>query len=134
MGNQLAVAMASALSLPEQELVEVPVESVNFKYQKFLREDGHIAVLYAPGFGAGWWTWNTEYLGLLFDADIVQAVLDKDFDRIPWLVNNRYPGAYLGGMEDLEVGWVPSGGKFEIREYDGSESLRLADEIPWHIA
>lgn len=133
MGNQLAVAMTSALSLPEQALVEAPVEPQSFKYQKLLQDD-HIGVLYSPGYGAGWWTWNRQYTGLLFDADIVLAVLDKDFDRIPWLVNNRYPDAYLGGMEDLVVRWVPVGAKFEILEYDGSESLHLADEKPWHIA
>lgn len=45
------------------------------KYEKYIREDGKIAALYSPGFGAGWYSWNTQHEGLVFDAEIVRAVM-----------------------------------------------------------
>jgi len=38
---------------------------------------------------------------------------------------------YLGGLEDLEVKWLPIGTKFRIDEYDGSESIELLGDIDW---
>ena len=35
----------------------------------------------------------------------------------------EYPGAYLGGVDDLIVEWVQEGTQYEITEYDGNESL-----------
>ncbi len=31
-----------------------------------LSQDGKVAVLYSPGFGAGWYTWNTDAPEILF--------------------------------------------------------------------
>ena len=90
-----------------------------------LERDGNVAVLYSPAFGAGWYTWNREYEGLLFDKDIVEAVLAKDFDKAAKLAELKYPGVYTGGAEDLEVEWVPRGSRFEVNDYDGSESVRV---------
>ena len=39
--------------------------------------DGKVAVLYSPGFGAGWSTWNSHNPDLLFDSIIVDFVLNK---------------------------------------------------------
>ena len=36
----------------------------NIPYEKYYDSDGNVAVLYSPGFGAGWYTWNTDYEGL----------------------------------------------------------------------
>jgi hypothetical protein len=35
---------------------------------------------------------------------------------------------YSGGVQDLKVAWIPEGTKFQITEYDGSESIELLDE------
>ena len=90
-----------------------------------LERDGMIAVLVSPGFGAGWYSWNPDYQGLLFDKEIVEAVLAKDRAKAIAIAERKYPGCYTGGGEDLVVNWVAKGTKFEIHEYDGSESLRI---------
>ena len=50
---------------------------------KYIR-DGEVAVLYSPGYGAGWSTWaeGSEREQLLYDPDIVQLVLDRNSDVI----------------------------------------------------
>ena len=99
--------------------------------------DGKVAVLYSPGFGAGWSTWNTLLPELLFDSVIVDFVLNKPEN---WLQGIEaycelvYPGAYTGGSSDLEVMWIPAGSQFLVEEYDGSESVVLMDEMKWIVA
>jgi len=101
-----------------------------------LERNGMVAVLYSPGYGAGWSTWADEGQAefVLFDSEVVQAVLDKDLDRAKTIVSNKYPNFYMGGLSDLVVGWVPKGQAFEITEYDGSESLRIIGETSFLIA
>jgi hypothetical protein len=107
-------------------------------------KDGKVAVLYSPGFGAGWSTWNMYPEGrdsplseLLFDSVIVDFVLNKPEN---WLQGIEayceliYPGAYTGGASDLEVMWIPAGSQFLVEEYDGSESVVLSDEMKWIVA
>lgn len=98
--------------------------------------NGMVAVLVSPGFGAGWSTWNSEHRDLLlFDPEIVQAVLDGDKKRAATLAKEKTNGdVYTGGADDLEVQWVPQGAVFEIHEYDGSESLQMRDREGWVVA
>jgi hypothetical protein len=91
-------------------------------YEKYIK-DGLVAVLYSPGFGAGWYTWNTKYEGLVFDKEIVEAVLADNLNLVTEICERKYPDAYLGGARDLTVAWLDEGTLFEIREYDGSESI-----------
>jgi hypothetical protein len=39
-----------------------------------LIRDGLVAVLYSPGFGAGWYSWNSEHPEILFDPALVELV------------------------------------------------------------
>lgn len=92
-----------------------------------LVRDGKVAVLYSPGFGAGWSTWirgeNEEKV--LFDPDIAAAVLDEDYFLAQRIAEERYPEECLLGLDGLTVAWVPQGAQFEITEYDGSEGLHI---------
>lgn len=98
-------------------------------FEKYER-DGLVAVLYSPGFGAGWYTWNRDSgQGMIFDRELVQAVLDGDRDRAMEIAKSKYPDAYLGGGKDLEITWLPIGTKFYINEYDGSESIKLIEDL-----
>lgn len=36
---------------------------------------------------------------------------------------------YDGGMDDLEIEWLPVGTRFKINEYDGKESLETLDDL-----
>lgn len=96
------------------------------EYEK-LERDGTIAVLYSPGFGAGWSTWNTQplYRGLLFDREIAEFVLANDLGAAISLARKKYPGAYIDGGRTLRVEWVPKGERFMVREYDGAERVEI---------
>lgn len=102
-----------------------------------IEKDGNIAVLFAPGFGAGWSTWNDDQYRemLTMDADIVQAVLDGDRQKaadiatkkIKEITNDSEKYICVLGAGDLEVFWIPKGSLFEISEYDGAEGVRIIE-------
>lgn len=99
-----------------------------------LSEDGKVAVLYSPGFGAGWYTWNYQTPEILFDPGIVRFVEKKKWDELETYVTLKYPEIYTGGMKDLEVMWIPEGSLFKINEYDGNESVELKENDDWIMA
>lgn len=106
-----------------------------------IEKDGDIAVLYSPGFGAGWSTWNTETREiqerLLMDAEIVQDVLDgakpEDIEAIVERIFGK-DVIYTGGVHQLHVEWIPKGCQFEINEYDGSESIHVIGDRQYFTA
>jgi hypothetical protein len=104
--------------------------------EKVIR-DGKVAVLYSPGFGAGWSTWNSEHESMLYHPMLVDTVLSNEAN---WLENAEalasliWPDAYLGGIGDLTVEWIPVGTLFKITEYDGSESIEYKEAGGWFVA
>lgn len=102
-----------------------------------IERDGKVAVLYSPGYGAGWSTWagNADRELLCFDARLVQLVLDgkhvECFELAEKLCSSYYPG---GTHNELEVTWVPKGVAFEINEYDGSESVHIIGDRTYMVA
>lgn len=102
-----------------------------------LERNGMVAVLVSPGFGAGWSTWcheDANKIAMIFDPEIVLAVLDGDHARAEAAAGAVYPNEYLGGVKQLTVEWVPKGTRFEIHEYDGSESLRIFEPDDGYVA
>jgi hypothetical protein len=98
-------------------------------------KDGKVAVLVSPGFGAGWYTWNTGNKDCLFDADVVAAVLSGDNLKAADLAKEKWGEKfYTGGAETLEVFWVTEGTEFQVEEYDGSESLNFKEYQAWITA
>lgn len=102
-------------------------------------KDGHVAVLFSPGFGAGWYTWNTQYPQLLFDPVVVAHLLSEETGHkreleLERYLENKYPEIYTGGLRDLRIYWVPEGTMFRIHEYDGSETVILESEDKWFMA
>ena len=100
--------------------------------------DGLVAVLYSPGFGAGWSTWNDdEYREfLLHDEKLVEFVETNQQDKIEEYVKSVFPDKYVycGGADQLQVEWVSPGTQFRIDEYDGSESIDYNDSHFWSVA
>lgn len=98
--------------------------------------DGKVAVLYSPGYGSGWSTWNDdEKEFLLFDPEIVAAVEKKDYKLAAQIAVRRGeelfgPGEHtcVLAADNLVIGWVPEGEAFEITEYDGYEDIRILSE------
>ena len=58
--------------------------------KKIIR-DGKVAVLYSPGFGAGWSTWNQELPELVFNPVIVDLVEKEQWDELAVYVSLKYP-------------------------------------------
>ena len=98
--------------------------------------DGKVAVLYSPGFGAGWSTWayGDSEQAMAMDRDLVLAFLDGGVDALVKITAQKYPDNYTGGADDVVVAWLPEGTRFEIRKYDGSETLHTLDNVPWWVA
>jgi hypothetical protein len=99
-----------------------------------LIKDGKVAVLYSPGFGAGWYTWNYKYPEIIFDPAIVKLVEKEKWAELDTYVTLKYPEIYKGGMTDLQVEWIPEGTEFKVTEYDGSESIEYKENESWMIA
>lgn len=100
--------------------------------EKVIR-DGKVAVLISHGFGAGWYSWNTEHQQLLFHPKLVEMVEQNRANEITkeWLEQELgLKDIYCGGAINLKIHWLPVGTAFEVDEYDGAESLRtLADLV-----
>ncbi len=98
--------------------------------------DGLVAVLYSPGFGAGWSTWADESIrkDIVFDPAIVGLVEQEQWSELEAFVALKYPGLYTGGLRDLKIRWIPEGQHFQINDYDGNESIELRDGVDWFVA
>jgi len=93
-----------------------------------LIRDNKVAVLYSPGFGAGWFTWNHQYPEIIFDPFIVQMIEDTTkSETIELYCEEKYPNGYYGGADDLQIAWIEVNRDFRIDEYDGNESIIFRD-------
>ena len=103
--------------------------------EKLIR-NGLVAVLYSPGFGAGWSTWDHGDYGaeLVFDPVLATYIDEGKMAEAESYVAMRFPEAYTGGLEDLCVEWIPVGTDFRIHEYDGSESIEIKEKMYWITA
>lgn len=93
--------------------------------EKVIR-DGKVAVLISTGFGAGWYSWNTEYKELLFHPKLVEMVEQKKQKLIDeeWCLKELgLSDVYCGGAEDLKIVWLEIGTPFFVSDYDGAEEL-----------
>jgi hypothetical protein len=99
-----------------------------------LIDNGKVAVLYTPGFGAGWSTWNQTVPEILFDPAIVKFVEKDQWAELETYVTLKYPDIYKGGMKDLAIAWIPEGALFKVNEYDGAESIELKEDDHWIVA
>lgn len=95
--------------------------------------DGMVAVLVSPGFGAGHCSWNSA--ASPFEPELVEAVgLGVGPDELEKIADRIYPNEYNGGARGLVIHWLPVGAHFRIREYDGSESIEVRDNMDWFVA
>jgi len=116
--------------------------SFTVKKEKEIIRDGKVAILYSPGFGAGWYTWH-HVADLLRDPEVVHLVECRDkapvedhqyyTEKIIEHCNKTYGenAGYFGGADDLTIAWVELGDKFRITKYDGSESIEFLTSTIW---
>lgn len=112
-------------------------------------QDGKVAVLVAPGYGAGWSTWNQP--ALAYDKRVVEYYLERKDDKdlckkisrlntdenkkaSKYFESLGYKDVYFGGFKDLVIEWMPEGVYYKIDEYDGYESIITIDSVDWSIA
>jgi len=100
---------------------------------KVIRE-GKVAVLYSPGYGAGWYSWNKKYPECLFDPNIVAMVEAGQHDQIEAYCKTAHPDLYCGGAKKLQIEWIPVGTKFRMDEYDGYEAIECEQGTDWLVA
>ena len=96
-----------------------------------LIQDGNVAILISPDYGAGWYSWNPDYPEILFDPAMVKLVQEQRFDELETYVILKYPEISRHALHDLEVEWIPVGAEFRIEEHDGSEIIEYKDEVDW---
>ena len=94
--------------------------------------DGKVAILVSPGYGAGWYSWNTDHKEILFHPKLVEMVeqgRSKEIDD-DWVEEHLgIKHIYCGGADDLQIHWLPEGTQFLIDEYDGVESISTHDNL-----
>jgi hypothetical protein len=98
-------------------------------------------ILYSPGYGAGWVTWNGDtseqkVFMLTYQPfiDALEAGRPLDEEQFQKDYQVAFPGAdepYTGGLCDLKIAKVT--GKVRMAEYDGSEEYvdRGDDGMEW---
>jgi len=98
--------------------------------------DGLVAVLYSPGYGAGWSTWASADIRdqVLYDPGLVDLVEHEKWTEAQAYVTLKYPGMFCGGLRDLQILWMPEGTQFIVNEYDGNESIQTRDSTDWNTA
>jgi hypothetical protein len=102
--------------------------------EKVIR-DGLVAVVFSPGHGAGWWTWNRALPEIIFDPNIVHYVELEDWDSLRAYMELKYPDVYMSEYSlDLAIMWLPEGTEFKIDEYDGAETIILRKRVEWLMA
>jgi hypothetical protein len=102
--------------------------------EKVIR-DGKVAVLYSPGFGAGWKSWGAP-IEAVFHPALIEWVEKGKLEPIEDVMSRAFPNAdfYLGGASDLEIEWIPQGTSFRITKYDGSEDIEILGEMEFIVA
>ncbi len=108
--------------------------------EKEIIRDGRVAILYAPDFGSGWFTWH-RVLELLRDPEVVHLVECREkgaeeerayfTEKIIRYCESTYGGHNYHGADDLMIEWVELGDKFRITEYDGAETIEYLTQTVW---
>jgi len=99
-----------------------------------VERDGKVAVLISPGFGSGWSTGGLPPEAA-FHPELVKLVEENRRSEITIELCERLfskPVCYLGGLDSLEICWIPIGTEFYIEEYDGNESIITKEDPNWH--
>lgn len=101
------------------------------EFERRYDDQGLVAVLISPGFGAGWSTWSDseQTEAMLFDSRLVDFVLSHGTEGLGDYAESIGYTGYMGGAEDVRVEWLEPGTRFVVEEYDGSESLRTFDDL-----
>ena len=96
--------------------------------------NGQVAVLYSQGYGAGWSTWGhrEDANNALFNPEVVEWVEGGKVGQVP---TKTLPlDFYTSSARGLKIKWIPVGTIFQVKEYDGWESIEYMSELSWTTA
>ena len=96
--------------------------------------NGLVAVLYSPEYGAGWSTWNNREEGemLLFHPLLVSWVESGKKEPIKEVlakITPNYESICTLGAQSLKIEWLAQGTSFEVKEFDGYESIQITEGL-----
>ena len=109
---------------------EVPSE---YGYSKLVNKKNEVAVLYSPGYGAGWASWTIVYaLQLATDSRIIKYRFGLESNHPNINIENFMTQIigfkitpYVGGFTRTKVKFIQEGTMFRINEYDGEETIEI---------
>lgn len=102
-----------------------------------IEKDGKVAVLYSPFFGAGWSTQAFDFNfqeSLCMDARIVGPFLAGDKAYAIAAAKALFPALCISSADSLKVMWIEKGKVFEIKVYDGRESIHVIGDRQYMTA
>lgn len=113
--------------------------------EKYITEEGTVACLYSPEYGAGWSSWarGTRYLSefLVFDKTLVRMALENksesDVKKYIEQKHKEFPdegfnNIYTGGWPQIRVEYLERGSHFYIVSVDGFERVEyFFKDIPF---
>lgn len=107
------------------------IKKHEMEFDRRYDDQGSVAVLISPGFGAGWSTWgdSEQREGMLFDSRLVDFVLSHGAQGLGDYAESLGYTGYMGGADSVRVEWLEPGTRFVVEEYDGSESIRTFDDL-----
>jgi len=94
--------------------------------EKVIRDE-KVAVIYSPGYGAGWSTWNTDedQETLIFSPELVRLI-ESEVPITDKVLKGLF-GDNIYNPGNFRIKWIPVGTAFRINEYDGAESIETYD-------
>lgn len=92
-------------------------------------------IVYSPGYGAGWSTWNTNFSAaeLCFDEELAELVDNEKFEEAAKCAEAKWPGVYTGGLKKARIEYMEPGTMFRITEYDGYERIEYQHDTDWIV-
>lgn len=102
--------------------------------EKYYNEKGQVGVIISPEYGSGWSTYNDNNSQLVFDANLIEAVLNQNITEILTIAENILPNGYFSSVNKLEVVFLEPGTIFRIDEYDGFESIVIYNPSEYFTA
>lgn len=109
--------------------------------KKYIK-NGKVAVLYSPGYGAGWSTWayGDRVKQMMFCYELAECLDQHNNDsskclgKLTIIADNLFPAQYLGGLKGLTIRWLDIDTQFIVKECDGSESVQINGSTEWIVA
>lgn len=100
--------------------------------EKYIK-DGKVAVLYSPEWGGSWNHQGGDKGGMLFDKDIIEAILEGHIDKADKIAHEKY-GVLAASAENVCIKWLDVGTIFRVNQNDGFEAIEIYNSNSYTVA